>query len=134
MTKQEMLNKMLVHLAGMERRCSNGRGTCMYRAPRGGACLVGALIPEDLYTADMEEPQGGEDSSISNNPLVQAAIGGEEHVGFLVSAQRSHDLTTCLDVGPGFRTKVAEKLAAVARTHDLAFSPPASLAAEMANP
>lgn len=33
----------------------NDKGVCMYRGPNGTKCAVGALIPDEAYSEDMEQ-------------------------------------------------------------------------------
>lgn len=52
---QKVVSKMADHLASQRRKSSTAGNNCLYRAPDGCRCAVGALIPDDVYTIDMED-------------------------------------------------------------------------------
>lgn len=54
MSTQDVFNYGVRHLMAMGRRCADRDGVCLYRDGRGGACVVGAFIPDALYVPDME--------------------------------------------------------------------------------
>lgn len=67
-------------------------GDCLYRTPEGNKCAVGCLIPDEVYTPDMEGV--GIDSLLDCGerpvrPLCQTLAGVDRH--FLSAAQESHD-------------------------------------------
>ena len=53
MTKQEIFDKVAVHLVAQNER-SWDYNTCLYRGPNGLKCAVGCLIPDNEYTPEME--------------------------------------------------------------------------------
>ena len=55
MTNQEAFDKVVKHLEAQGWRKVEGLGGCMYRAPNGCRCAVGALIPDDQYCDSFEE-------------------------------------------------------------------------------
>jgi len=55
MNNQQAFDIMVQHLRkqGQKSR-NNGCGTCLYRGPDGLKCAIGALIPDELYSKEME--------------------------------------------------------------------------------
>lgn len=58
-TRQETFDTVVKHFAFMEGPAvsRNEQGEvlhCLYRGPNGSKCFAGALIPDELYTPDME--------------------------------------------------------------------------------
>jgi hypothetical protein len=51
--KQKTLNKGARHLRKQGKK-SRENGKCLYRGPNGTRCPVGAMIPNRLYTVDLE--------------------------------------------------------------------------------
>jgi hypothetical protein len=61
MTAQDMFNHAAGHLLTQGRRSTRPTSRmCLYRDHTGGACGVGALIPEALYREDMEQRQSSD--------------------------------------------------------------------------
>ena len=56
MTNQQIFDKVAVHLLtqNLKSRETPWGGDCLYRDDRGHKCAVGVLIPNDVYTKDME--------------------------------------------------------------------------------
>lgn len=54
MTDQEAFDGVLSHLR-KQKVASHVDGYCKYRHPNGNMCAIGALIPEDIYSPDIEE-------------------------------------------------------------------------------
>lgn len=57
LTHQEIYDQVCAHLAKQGRRSMipiNGKAICAYRGNGGTKCAVGALIPDELYTAKLE--------------------------------------------------------------------------------
>lgn len=56
MTAQDIFNRAAGHLLKQGKRAAkpDDEFSCLYRGPAGTACAVGALIPEDLYTGELE--------------------------------------------------------------------------------
>lgn len=60
MTAYTMLCAALAHLETMERQCySENVGTYAYRSPDGEKCLIGALIPDQVYRPVLEGYEAG---------------------------------------------------------------------------
>ena len=58
MTAQEIFDQVVRHLLTQRRRATGSgdrNGLCSYRTPEGLRCAVGCLIPDDVYTPDMED-------------------------------------------------------------------------------
>ncbi len=53
-TAQEVFDKVVSHLRSQGGPAVNEEGTCMYRAPGGKKCAVGCMIPDDVYSKNME--------------------------------------------------------------------------------
>jgi hypothetical protein len=54
-TNQTLFDTVVRHLWAQGKRV-HLNGNCKYRAPGGLKCAVGCLIPDDKYTADMDNP------------------------------------------------------------------------------
>lgn len=52
-TKQETFDTVVSHLR-RQGRCAMDRLTCVYRAENGDRCAAGCLIPDDLYSSNLE--------------------------------------------------------------------------------
>ena len=55
-SEQEIFDKVAVHLLTQKKKAvdDGNAGFCMYRAPDGGKCAVGCLIPDEDYRTSME--------------------------------------------------------------------------------
>lgn len=53
MTNQESFTTVVLHLRKQGRR-AHDHHNCRYRAPDGCKCAIGALIPDDQYTPELE--------------------------------------------------------------------------------
>jgi hypothetical protein len=91
MTHQELFDTVATHLftQGEQSLCESGSvdATCAYRGDNGLTCAVGCILPDDIYTNDME----GEGVQ---SDLVSAAIAeayGAEAVPLLTCLQHCHD-------------------------------------------
>jgi hypothetical protein len=86
-TPQAVFNKVAKHLLKQKERSVgslNGRDRCLYRGPNGLKCAVGCLIPNKMYSPDMEGKILGRD--------VLAACGlPGSMVPLLISLQIMHD-------------------------------------------
>jgi hypothetical protein len=55
MNNQQAFDTMVQHLRKQRQKSRNsGCGTCLYRGPDGLKCAVGVLIPDELYSKEME--------------------------------------------------------------------------------
>jgi len=83
METQEIFNTVAVHLFRQGHRAMNG-SACVYRAPNGDKCAVGALISDEDYSQSFEcSPIG----------IIARDLPGwfEENVSLLVELQTIHD-------------------------------------------
>lgn len=93
MTKQEIFDKVAVHLLAQGKPSKNAYGDCMYRGvDPGSACAIGCLIPDELYDPKME------DVRVRENPRVRRALSdigvdirSEGVLSLLASLQDLHD-------------------------------------------
>lgn len=51
---QQAFDLVVKHLNKQRRRAQNENGSCRYRASDGKKCAVGCLIPDSLYSPDIE--------------------------------------------------------------------------------
>jgi hypothetical protein len=86
MQAQEIYDTVYKHLMGMNHRSMLGVRNCVYRAPDGSKCAVGALIADDEYDSDME---GESAQSLSVKGMLPVRLA--EHVLLLGNLQSIHD-------------------------------------------
>ena len=55
MAAQLVVMVMAGHLATQKKKSVDGRNSCMYRSNDGCKCAVGALIPDSIYSVDIED-------------------------------------------------------------------------------
>jgi hypothetical protein len=61
-TNDEAAKKIVSHLVTQKKRSVGKLGAsfgCLYRSPGGCMCAIGALIPDDQYTVELEGRPGG---------------------------------------------------------------------------
>ena len=96
MTDQEIFDKVATHLLTQGKRAGHlmddGEFRCMYRGPEGTTCAIGCLIPDDLYSRNMENNNihalQDKFPEIANFFEMNSNI---TRVFFLNSLQRAHD-------------------------------------------
>lgn len=54
MSKQQTFDKVAAHLRQQQAVSEDPNGDCLYRGPNGLKCAIGALIPDNMYSADFE--------------------------------------------------------------------------------
>lgn len=54
MTAQEIFTTVVTHLRGQGTKAQTPQLGCVYRGPHNTKCAVGCLIPDALYTPNME--------------------------------------------------------------------------------
>lgn len=95
MNRQEIFDRVLEHAKTMDGPSyfmEDGRSpTCAYRGCNGNKCLIGAILPDNLYCPKME-------SNVIENLLLEHPevddyfqVQSEEDVKFLSSLQMCHD-------------------------------------------
>lgn len=56
LTRREVYTRVKAHLLQQRKRAfCDVRDRCLFRAPDGTSCAIGALIPDELYHPDMEK-------------------------------------------------------------------------------
>ena len=87
MDKQEIFDKVCDHLMTQMEKSKLAPDLCAYRGKDGLSCAVGCLIPDEVYSEEIEE------CSV-NDPIFEPtlkAIGVEKDVKLLHSLQVIHD-------------------------------------------
>lgn len=86
MDNQTAFDRVATHLlAQNEKATDNKSGHCVYRAPDGRKCAIGALIPDDKYTSEME---GKMPEQLHNT---WGLFGNEVNIELLDDLQDCHD-------------------------------------------
>lgn len=90
---QETFDKVVQHLRQQHAKAVQGAtGGCMYRAPNGMKCAIGSVIPDDLYSDQME---GHRITQLSKTQYpwmdVDLAIFCRRHLPLLRDLQLTHD-------------------------------------------
>ena len=116
MTNQEMFDKVCAHLLTQLSTSLDDTGTCLYRGPDGKKCAIGCLIPDELYTEDLEKKEIRTllDYSIGNSEL--SAYLSQFNKDLLIRLQKTHDAYP--------PTEWYSDLLRVAGQFDLTFNPP----------
>ena len=116
MTPQEIFDTVAKHLITQGQQSQRDDGTCLYRGPGGLKCAVGVLIPDDVYTPEMELDELGETGNGVRGLLDRYANVlpdyFSENVRLLSNLQNVHD--SSFSIG-----SFARRLADVARDYDL---------------
>lgn len=116
MTNQKMFDKVCAHLLTQLSTSLDDTGTCLYRGPDGKKCAIGCLIPDELYTEDIEmkEVRTLLDYPVFNSEL--SAYLSHFNKELLIRLQSVHD---------AFRPEEwYTALQRVAGQFDLTFNPP----------
>lgn len=90
MNNQEAFNNMYRHAQTMP-RLAEENGRCMYRTKDGNRCLVGVLIPDDLYEQSMDEGGEGEIQHILHSYIFAQEHLSDITLSLLIDAQKAHD-------------------------------------------
>ena len=72
-------------------RAADGNGTSYLRAPDGSKCLLGLMLPDDLYHKDLEGSLLKVRDMIADHYGVPKPAGRNELWKWLTAAQRIHD-------------------------------------------
>lgn len=118
MNRQEVFDKVLNHLLKQGRKSVDSDGRCLYRAPNGDKCAIGCLIPDELYTPELE-------GNGANMPIIEDVLHKiypdvtDEDVLFLLDLQDLHDtgMISC-----SFRDHIYNEMQIIADAYDLIFS------------
>jgi hypothetical protein len=92
---QELFDRVSLHLLAQNRTSVNAHGRCAYRGEGDLKCAIGVLIPDELYSPDM-------DTKCSLTRVTEIT-GIEEHYELCVRLQEIHD---CYEVSM-WSTKLA---------------------------
>jgi len=98
MTKQEIFNKVWDHfIVNKGKRSMSPSGkSCRYRGEDGGRCAVGILIPDEMYSSEIEGSRV-HCLDINSNDIYQYL--GKDNMLFLDSLQCVHDESRCWNKG-----------------------------------
>lgn len=98
LSKQEVFDKVVEHALTQKQQARGKAGgqmeICMYRTPEGLKCFIGALIPDEEYTPELEGREVDQLLSSDRFGLTVLPIVGvdrEEAVKFYLELQRIHD-------------------------------------------
>lgn len=90
-TQQEIFDKVWEYAKTMERPSNIVvEGLCMYRGPGGNKCFVGILIPDEVYSPDMEGLPA-RDLIFAFREVMESIGLSNDHVLFLTDLQEVHD-------------------------------------------
>jgi len=89
MTTQEIFDKVITHLREQKSKAVNHENKCMYRAPNNKKCAFGVLIPDEIYSIDMEGKKSY--TVIENNKPLNDIYG--KNIDIIQNLQNIHD--TC---------------------------------------
>tara|TARA_R110002072_G_scaffold151470_1_gene300768 strand:- start:5923 stop:6336 length:414 start_codon:yes stop_codon:yes gene_type:complete len=100
MKPQEIFDKVLRHLEDQGGRAVDEAGYCMYRAPDGRACALGALVDDE--TAEKWDAYGSENTGRSPgaHTLISAGLTPDwvrRNASLVGDLQRLHDVATYWD-------------------------------------
>lgn len=87
MNNQAIFNQVYAHLL-KQGAASKNHGDCVYRGDDGTSCAVGCLIPDDVYTPELER------KSIKNELVNKVLLDlgyTEENLPLLYHLQSAHD-------------------------------------------
>lgn len=99
MDKQEIFNKAYLGLKSQGFERSSVEECCLYRDPSGRKCAIGYLIPDELYSENMER-YGFANSLVKRFPEIAKILGVQDSdysipisfLSFLDELQMCHDL------------------------------------------
>jgi hypothetical protein len=117
---QEVFDIVVNHL-GTQRRPAynrNGISGCMYRAPSGLSCAVGALIPDNLYDPEFE---GDKADCVIQKLFNKDLADWREHKGLLLALQEVHDECFVISRGTFSIRDLRNRLLAVAEDFSLEY-------------
>ena len=86
MTDQQMFTKVARHLIKQGKK-SIKDGQCLYRGPEGTSCAIGCLIPDEMYTEEIEGKAVSEHEALE---LVLASL-GITNLNLAMDLQSIHD-------------------------------------------
>lgn len=108
MTKQETFDVVIAHARHQRMPSVGANGDCAYRGPNGLQCFLGPLIPDALYSRDME----GKDATEISQLLADLKL----DVSLCSDLQLVHDVYD--------EKNWESELQFVANVHNLIYTPP----------
>lgn len=117
---QEVFDIVVNHLVTQRRPAYNRNGIigCMYRAPDGLRCAVGALIPDNLYDLEFE---GDTADCVIQKLFDKDLADWREHKGLLLALQEVHDECFVISRGTFSIRDLRNRLLAVAEEFSLEY-------------
>ena len=91
MTDQTMFDTVVTHLLTQNSVSMNDTGTCVYRGPDNKRCAIGCIIPDEMYTVDLE---GKEVKILVNNSFLSTDLTSyllQFNTNLLIRLQQVHD-------------------------------------------
>lgn len=121
--RQETFDRVLDHLRKQGEPAVNNMGFCRYRTEDGRKCAIGALIPDELYQAGIE-------NHTAEAPIVIDKIPGAavwEDGAYLKALQKIHDEAERDGGSEEFLSFVEEYARRFADEHELEYDAPESV-------
>lgn len=116
-SKQETFDAVARHLHAQGEKAVDAYGDCQYRTGSGLRCAVGALIPDDAYSVEMEE------NGIRSEYFRNTRLGAELNVTERLMSELGHDLSLLhsLQTMHDFAevTEWPDRLRSIAYIHDV---------------
>lgn len=90
LTRQEIFNKVAIHLISQGRKAFSSEGECLYKTKEGLKCAIGCLIDAEDYDSTLENKR------VSNLLMKKylkdhCNINVDLHRNFFISLQNIHD-------------------------------------------
>lgn len=114
---------------------SIAREKCMYRSPAGGKCAIGCVIPDKLYSPDLERwgirdilDQDNnmyllsDEYAIATKKLKEANLFNEEDIWFYCGLQHAHDKYDPTTYEHSFTEYIKKQLTDIAKQEGLTIS------------
>jgi hypothetical protein len=102
-TAQSFYDAVCAHLVAQGKRCYQAGVGCLYRGPEGLKCAIGAVIPDDIYTPEMDRNDGFTALGLYTDfPEVQPYI---PNMDLAISLQHVHDIPDTWDTHYGGLSK-----------------------------
>lgn len=117
-TEQEIFNHVVDHLWSQGRPAKDARGNCLYRLGN-LKCAVGALIPDEIYTKDMEDISVDVLASWDSEGKIKLPPEIPAYTALLLDLQLAHDYIRCNPDGTFISPELDENLAIIAARHNL---------------
>lgn len=97
MNKQDVFDKIVIHMLTQNAKAQDDFGTCMYRGNEGRMCAVGCLITDEAYSPDIEKNAADTEEVLQalRNSGIEVASWSQSNADaqFLYEIQQIHDYT-----------------------------------------